>query len=64
MNEEPDVTEVVDAVERLCRNYRKPLLGRESPEQTDNPREDVGIRPLGAASIPPTSNGHALRQRW
>jgi hypothetical protein len=45
MNEEPDLTEVVEAVERLRRNYRRPLPGNDShPEPsppTDKPGEGV-----------------------
>ena len=43
MNDEPDVTEVVEAVERLRRNYRKPLPGQEPLEAADTqPNEDTG----------------------
>jgi len=43
MNEEPDLTEVVDAVERLCRNYRKPLPGQEIlAAAVSQPNEDMG----------------------
>jgi len=45
MNDEPDLTEVVEAVERLRRNYRKPLPGQETLGAADiQPNEDTGKR--------------------
>jgi hypothetical protein len=40
MNEEPDVTEVVEAMERLRRGYQKPLYPR--PNQSDHHTENDG----------------------
>jgi len=44
-NEEPDLTEVVEAVARRRRNYRKPLPGKDShPEpvqSADRLRQDI-----------------------
>jgi len=43
LNDEPDVAEVIEAVERLRRNYRKPLPGQEVlAAAVSQPNEDMG----------------------
>jgi len=48
MNDEPDVAEVIEAVERLRRNYRKPLPGQEIlAAAVSQPNEDMGKKDGG-----------------
>ena len=58
MDEEPDLAEVVEAMERLRRNYRKPLPGKDRHPEFARPADQAeGERKAGTSG-----NRNALKR--